>query len=328
MPADSAQKIVLITGCSEGGIGHHLALEFATTHGCRVYATARNTSKIPAGLQRKEADGRLAVTALELDVTSQESIDAAMAFISEDTGGRSIDILVNNAGQICVSPAVEVDVAQAMRVFDTNVLGVTRMCKAVAPQMMDARRGTIVNVGSVSGYATTPWVGYYAASKAALHMLTDSLRMELSMFDVSVVLLAPGGVRSNLHANGAAVLGDGTRYALARDQVDKRAEFSQIGNATPAPLFARVVVPQILRQRPPAYITYGNHSTAMWVLYYLPWWMRDYIVGTKFGTRRMRQQMQTSATAKPAASAVSMLAVAASVGAVALAYAMYSSYSS
>ncbi|KAJ2659507.1 hypothetical protein IWW48_003453 [Coemansia sp. RSA 1200] len=323
MSTDSARKIVLITGCSEGGIGHHLALEFASTHGCKVYATARNTSKIPAELQRKDGDGCSAVTALELDVTSQESIDAAIAFISKDSGGKSIDILVNNAGQICVSPVVEVDVAHAMRVFDTNVLGVTRMCKAVAPQMMDARHGTIVNVGSVSGYATTPWVGYYAASKAALHMLTDSLRMELSPFDVNVVLLAPGGIRSNLHANGATVLGDDTRYGLARDQVDKRAEFSQAGNATPAPLFARVVVPQLLRQHPPAYITYGNHSTAMWVLYYLPWWMRDYIVGGKFGTRRMRQEMQTSATAP----AVPTLAVAASVGAVALAYAMYSSYS-
>ncbi|KAJ2402781.1 hypothetical protein GGI23_000461 [Coemansia sp. RSA 2559] len=314
---ESAARVVLITGCSAGGIGHHMALEFATTHGCKVYASARDTSKISADLLGKGA------TPVALDVTSQESVDAAIAFVQRDAG--RIDVLVNNAGQLCISPVVEVDICQAQRVFDTNVMGVARVCKAAAPQMMDGRRGTIVNVGSVSGYATTPWVGYYAASKAALHMLTDAMRMELAPFNVQVVLLAPGGITSNLHANGKATLCEGTRYGMARDQVDKRAEFSQTGNATPATRFASVVVPRLLSRNPPAYLTYGNLSLQMWLLYYMPWWVRDYLTGIHFGMRKMAREMAASngggGARCPVTNPRALLATAVvAVGAVALTY--------
>ncbi|KAJ1663080.1 hypothetical protein IW140_005881 [Coemansia sp. RSA 1813] len=286
---NTATTVVLITGCSAGGIGHHLALEFATAHKCKVYASARDVTKISVDLQNK------GITPVALDVTNQASVDSAIAFVQKDAG-CNIDILVNNAGQICVSPVVEVDVNQAQRIFDTNVIGVTRVCKAVAPQMMDNRHGTIVNVGSVSGYATTPWVGYYAASKAALHMLTDAMRMELAPFNVRVVLLAPGGIISNLHANGKAILSKDSRYGSVRNQVDERAKLSQAGSATPTTQFASVVVPKLLMRNPPAYITYGNHSALMWIAYYLPWWMRDYFAGGRFGTRKLAQEMALSAS--------------------------------
>ncbi|KAJ2557650.1 hypothetical protein EV175_001215 [Coemansia sp. RSA 1933] len=308
----TSKKVVLITGCSAGGIGHHLAHEFATTHKCKVYASARDTARISAELISK------GVIPVALDVSSQESVDAAIAYVQGDAG--HIDVLVNNAGLICVSPVVEVDIDEAQRIFDTNVIGVTRVCKAVAPLMMDRQCGTIVNVGSVSGYATTPWVGYYAASKAALHMLTDSMRMELAPFNVRVVLLAPGGIRSNLHSNSKAVLSEDTRYGMVRDQVSKRAEFSQAGSATPTAQFASVVVPKLLATEPQAYITYGNHSTKMWILYYMPWWMRDYLTGSRFGTRKMAQEMRPCSRCPVTNPRVLLRAGTAAVGAVALAY--------
>ncbi|KAJ2374249.1 hypothetical protein IW150_003204, partial [Coemansia sp. RSA 2607] len=174
-----AKKVVLITGCSSGSIGHALALEFAS-HGCIVYASARDKSKLDSCLSACNIEG------IELDVTNENSIQSAVSKIVAYTG--RIDVLVNNAGQGCVGPAVEVESDKVQQVMDVNFSGPARMCRAVAPYMMDRRQGTIVNVGSVGGYAATPWVGYYAASKAALHALSDSMRVELDPFNVRVVV--------------------------------------------------------------------------------------------------------------------------------------------
>ncbi|KAJ2483357.1 hypothetical protein EV174_002955 [Coemansia sp. RSA 2320] len=275
--ADDRRTVVLVTGCSAGGIGHHLALEFAA-RGCRVFAAVRSLEKAPSLASQN-------IEAVELDVTSGASVDAAVSHVLASAG--RIDMLVNNAGVLCVGPAVEVDEDRIRQTFDTNVVGLARMCRAVAPAMMDRRRGVIVNVGSVSGYSTTPWVGYYAASKAAAHALSDALRMELAPFGVSVVVVAPGGIKSNLAGNLHHRADPLSRYASARPAIEARATFSQSDGATSTSRFAQVVVPQLLRRNPRAYITYGNHATSTWLLYYVPPAIRDFFLARRFGTRQL-----------------------------------------
>ncbi|KAJ1818836.1 hypothetical protein LPJ60_004105 [Coemansia sp. RSA 2675] len=280
------ERVVLITGCSAGGIGHHLALELAA-HGCRVFAGVRTLSKAQALAENPR------IEAIELDITSDSSVDAAVARVLAATGGR-IDVLVNNAGVLCAGPTVEAPLSRVEEVFDTNVIGLARLCSAVAPVMMDRRRGTIVNVGSVSGYVATPWVGFYAASKAAAHAYSDALRMELAPFGVRVVVVAPGSIRSNLVANhpDSLIEAESSRFVLARSAIEARAGLSQNSDTTPATEFARVVVPRILGDSPPAYITYGSHAAATWLLYFVPPVIRDYLLGRRFGTHQLARDLK------------------------------------
>ncbi|KAJ2304313.1 hypothetical protein IWW54_005447 [Coemansia sp. RSA 2705] len=272
--ANSNARVALVTGCSTGGIGYHLALELAA-HGCRVYASSRDSSKVTGLAER-------GVEAIELDVTRDDSTEAAVAKILDEAG--RIDILVNNAGVICVGPVTDTDLRQAQTAFDTNVLGVARVARAVAPSMIKQRRGLIVNVGSVSGYAATPWVGFYGATKAAVHTMSDAMRTELAPFNIDVVVLAPGGIRSNLATHRQVELDEASPFMPAIQAIRDRAVFSQTGSATPTDQFAKVVVPRMLARNPAPYITYGNHARSTWLLYYAPPFIRDWIYRRRFGT--------------------------------------------
>ncbi|KAJ2812141.1 hypothetical protein GGI24_006717 [Coemansia furcata] len=283
----SNQRVVLISGCSAGGIGHHLALEFAA-HGCRVFAGVRTLSKAQTLVENPR------IEAVELDVTDDASVDAAVAHVLAATGGR-IDLLVNNAGIHCVGPAVEVPLAQVQKVFDTNFTGLVRLSRAVAPVMMDRRQGTIVNVGSAGGYVSTPWIGVYAASKAAVHAYSDALRIELAPFGINVVIVAPGCTKSNIVKNISEPILDSntTRYAMARPAIEEKAMLSQTDGMTPASDLAHVVVSKILDRLPRAYITYSSHSSAVWCLYYIPPAIRDYLLGRRFGLHQFAKDLRS-----------------------------------
>ena len=175
---------VLVTGCSSG-IG--LALCGALhARGHRVIATSR-----------KSTDRLAAVPAsrhLELDVTDDASVAAAAA------AAGPIDVLVNNAGVTAWAPLEQLPIETARRVFETNVWGALRMCQAFLPSMRAAGRGRVVNVSSAAlrGY---PLLGLYAASKTALETLSESMRLELALFGIDVVLAEPAGVVSSFGRN-------------------------------------------------------------------------------------------------------------------------------
>ncbi|KAI7835226.1 oxidoreductase [Kickxella alabastrina] len=285
------RRVVLITGCSAGGIGHYLALEFAK-EGCKVYASARNTSKIDISLHQVHG-----IESVKLDVTVDESVKAAVDRIIQESG--HIDILVNNAGQSCVGPAVETELLRVQQLFDSNFFGAVRLCQAVAPYMMDRRQGTIVNVGSVGGYVSSPWIGYYGATKAALHSISDSLRIELSPFNVHVIVLAPGTIKTNIvdSQNDEPLIPENSRYNGAMNGIRAMAEFGKTSNPTPADQFASHVVPRILAKRPSAYLTYGRLAMATWAMYYVPCAVRDYLFGRKFGTAKLASELKAGVIA-------------------------------
>lgn len=149
----SSSKTVLITGCSAGGIGAALALSLANK-GHHVYATARDTSKIPGELAHLSN-----VTILPLDVTDAASVARAAQAVEAAAGGRGggLDVLVNNAGGGCAGPVLDMDVARAQRLHDVNLWGPVRTVQAFAGLLI-AARGRVVNVSSVGAIVHTPWI--------------------------------------------------------------------------------------------------------------------------------------------------------------------------
>ncbi|PQE19322.1 hypothetical protein CJF31_00009412 [Rutstroemia sp. NJR-2017a BVV2] len=142
-------KSVLITGCSAGGSGSALA-EVFQKRGLHVFATARTLSKM------SHLNDLPNVTLLELDVTSSQSIAAALEAVKTQTDGK-LDYLVNNAGQSMVMPALDADIEEAKKLFDVNFWGVIAMTQAFAPLVI-AAKGTVVNICSISGYVNAPWM--------------------------------------------------------------------------------------------------------------------------------------------------------------------------
>lgn len=185
---------VLITGANSG-LGLLTAQKFAEA-GHTVHASLRNPEKAEALNALKERG--LPVTLVPLDVTDPESIAAAVATAS---AAAAIDVLVNNAGFEVRGPIEHLSDELLLRQFDTNVLGVARMVRAVAPAMRERRSGTIVNISSVAGQIAAPYTGAYSASKHAVEALSEALWFELRPFGVRVVAIEPGGFETAFGSN-------------------------------------------------------------------------------------------------------------------------------
>ncbi|OVA03317.1 Short-chain dehydrogenase/reductase SDR [Macleaya cordata] len=270
----SSEPVVLITGCSEGGIGNCLARAFASQK-CLVVATSRSLSSM-RDLQ-SEDQGRFFLQ--ELDVLSEESIQKVVNIVIEKF--CRIDILVNNAGVHCVGPLAEILLSAIENTFNTNVYGPMRLIQAVVPHMIARRKGKIVNIGSVVGLAPGPWAGPYSASKAALHALTDTLRLELRTFGIKVTTVVPGAIKSNIgNASLASYsqMPDWKFYKSFEDSIRSRTYFSQGPKSTPGEEFAKKTVAVVLKKNPPAWFACGHHSTVIGILYHLPIFIRDFII--------------------------------------------------
>lgn len=270
----SAKPVVLITGCSAGGIGFHLCLAFAE-RGCSVWAAGRNIAKMK-GLP-------LSVNTILLDVNSEQSIKVGVQEIIAKEG--KIDVLVNNAGQGCVAPLVEVDLAMLRQTFDVNVFAVVAMAQAVAPHMIKQRSGTIVNIGSIVAFVPTPWAGVYCASKAAVQSLSDVLRMELQGFGVSVLCVAPGAIKSGIGAANdmRPILKPGSLYSNVESYVRSRGSWSQTPYSTPTSVLATTIVNAALSSSPPRNLATGYRSTSAVLSYYLPTSLKEFFWGRGFG---------------------------------------------
>jgi len=268
-------KTVLITGCSTG-IGRALALEFHKK-GLRVYATARN----PESLKDLAEMG---MVTLKLDVNDPADITAVSTLLDKETGG--IDILINNAGFIAMGPLAEIPLDRLRLQFETNVVSVIAMIQALVPAMIRKRRGTIVNIGSVSGILPTPFAGSYCASKTAVHSLSDALRLELAPFNINVITVQPGGIKSELgntaHKGISDNKSESSFYSAIANAIEERALASQI-NATPVDEFAEQLVSEILKQNPKPVIRLGKQSFLLpFIRYAFPTRLRDWILTKKF----------------------------------------------
>jgi NAD(P)-dependent dehydrogenase (short-subunit alcohol dehydrogenase family) len=179
-------KAVLITGCSSG-IGRATA-EHLAERGMTVYATARRTESI-------EDLARKGCRTLALDVTSEESMTAAVRAVEEAEG--AVGGLVNNAGYSQSGALETVPLDQMRAQFETNVFGLVRMCQLVLPGMRRQGYGRIVNISSMGGRLTFPGGGAYHATKFSVEALSDVLRFEVRGFGVDVVLIEPGLIKTD-----------------------------------------------------------------------------------------------------------------------------------
>jgi NAD(P)-dependent dehydrogenase (short-subunit alcohol dehydrogenase family) len=183
--ADAEQKAVLVTGASTG-IGRKITEVFAGK-GYFVYAGAR---------KQKDLDALNAidnVQAIELDVTVQEQIDAAVDTV--ENGGRGLHGLINNAGVYIGGPLADVDLEEFKWLMDINVYGVYRMTQAFAPMIIESK-GRISTIGSISGTLSGRYSGQYSMSKHAIEAYTDSLAAEIEPLGVKVSVIEPGNYNS------------------------------------------------------------------------------------------------------------------------------------
>jgi short-subunit dehydrogenase len=179
------KKVVIITGVSSG-IGRETAL-FLAKHDYAVYGGARRVEK----LKELEQEN---VSTFSLDVTDEISVSNFVGKVLEKEG--RIDVLINNAGYGEYGSVEDVDIENAKKQIDVNLFGLARMTKLVLPIMRKQQSGKIVNISSIGGKMATPMGGWYHASKFAVEALSDSLRMEVKQFGIDVIVVEPGGIKS------------------------------------------------------------------------------------------------------------------------------------
>ncbi|KAF8217602.1 NAD-P-binding protein [Mycena galopus ATCC 62051] len=236
--------VVLITGCSAGSIGFTMCGEFAS-RGCKVYATARDVSTMTA------LEAVPNVELMVLDVTKDVDVAKVVENVVEQEG--RIDIIINNAGMACYGPILEVPIEEIRTIYDTNVLSILRVSRAALPHMARCKSGLIINISSIAGKIATPWAGVYCSSKAAVHSITEVLQMECRPFNIKVMLISPGGIRTSVAKNAS------------------------IPTSLSAEDFARIVTAKALSKTPPFYMTMGSNSTVFAIMKWLPrMWVLNY----------------------------------------------------
>lgn len=186
---------IVITGASSG-IGRACALR-ADRIGFTVFAGVRQESA--AESIKGEASERL--TPVFIDVTDEDSIEKAADEVAKAVGEAGLAGLVNNAGISIPGPVEVLPLSEFRRQMDVNFIGQIAVTQAFLP-LLRKGRGRIVNIGSIGGRMATPFLGAYAASKFAMEGLTDAMRVELAPWDISVSIVEPGAIDTEIWEKG------------------------------------------------------------------------------------------------------------------------------
>lgn len=212
-----SKKVVLVTGGSSG-IGRAIG-NFLKDKGYTVYGTTRN-------LQKNQ--GFTDFELLELDVRKTDTVHTALQMLLKKEG--KLDILINNAGIGITGPIEETPNNAIQNAFETNFIGPLNMIKAVLPIMRTQQQGRIINITSIAGKMGLPYRGIYSASKGALDLATEAIRLETGKFGIHISTLAPGDYATNIAAGRfhAPVLQEspykepyGRTLQMINDDVDK-----------------------------------------------------------------------------------------------------------
>ncbi|KAK9234332.1 hypothetical protein V1525DRAFT_391555 [Lipomyces kononenkoae] len=247
------EKTVLITGCSERGVGAALAKAFRAKG---YHVTLRNMAK--AG----SLAGMDGVDLLELEVTSTESIQQCAKAVEKRTGG-SLDVLVNNAGVTECSPLLDVPLDQTKMLYDVNVWSIVAMAQAFAPMLIKAQ-GVIVKISSVVTKLTSAWSGIYNSSKAAETVLSETLRLELEPLGVRVITVMLRAVETGIFDDVDDLeLPEMSYYHKARDFIDRQRK--GLIYTTKQDVTATNIVRDIVSGRT-SYICLGAQSSLCWWL--------------------------------------------------------------
>ncbi|HEX7864736.1 MAG TPA: oxidoreductase [Variovorax sp.] len=236
-------KVALVTGASSG-IGEATALKLYAL-GYTVYAAARRLDRM-----RPLAD--VGIRVLQMDVTDDVSMRNAVLEIIARSG--KIDVLVNNAGYGSYGAVEDVPLEEARAQFDVNVFGAVRLTQLVLPHMRWQRSGTIVNITSMGGKIHTPLGAWYHGTKFALEAISDCLRMEVQPFGIDVVVIEPGGIKTEWADIAADKLRDVSGKGAYASQA-KAMALSMVGEASrkrqsPPQLIADTIAKAVSAGRP------------------------------------------------------------------------------
>jgi NAD(P)-dependent dehydrogenase (short-subunit alcohol dehydrogenase family) len=257
-----ATSVALVTGGSSG-IGEATAIKLREA-GYTVYAAARR-------VQRMEHLTESGVRPLAMDVTDDQSVQSAVKQILADTG--RIDVLVNNAGYGSYGALEDVPLAEARSQFEVNVFGAARLIQLVLPHMRQQRSGTIVNVTSMGGKIYTPLGAWYHGTKFALEAISDCLRMELKPFGIDVVVIEPGGIKTEWAGIAAdkvrTVSGTGPYAPQGNAVADSLSSESTQRRSSPPTLIAATIAKAVTARRPKTRYAVGYGAKPMIFLHAL-----------------------------------------------------------
>ncbi|ADB37456.1 oxidoreductase [Spirosoma linguale] len=244
-------KVILITGASSG-IGKETAKKLII-EGHKVYVAARRIDQ----MQDLQLAGGIA---LPLDITNEENIQQVVDIIIGREG--KIDVLFNNAGYAIYGSVEEIPIQEARRQFEVNVFGLASLTQKVIPFMREARSGTIINSSSMGGKMYTPMGAWYHASKHAIEGWSDCLRLELSPFNIHVVILEPGLIATEFSdvMSGPMVARSGSGpYANIVKGVASSASMAM----SPASVIAKTVSTIVGSRKPKTRYRVGNRAKPM-----------------------------------------------------------------
>jgi short-subunit dehydrogenase len=266
--------VALITGCSSG-IGRALADVFKQA-GYQVWATARKPEDVTALASA-------GFTTVQLDVNDAAALEQLSERISQQGG---LDVLINNAGYGAMGPLLDGGVPAMQRQFETNVFALIGVTRALFPALRQ-NKGLVVNIGSVSGVLVTPFAGAYCASKAAVHALSDALRMELAPFGVRVMEVQPGAIDTHFAKNAGheaeQLISEQSPWWPLREGIRARAKASQ-DKPTPASEFASGLLKAVQQSKPPRLVRLGNGCRALPLLAaLLPQGVLESVLMKRFG---------------------------------------------
>jgi len=225
-------KTILITGCSTG-LGFAAARAFAE-RGYRVIATVRSEPDA----RRVEDQSKGNIHSVLCDVTVQEQVDELPNAVRRLTGDGVLDGLINNAGILQAPCPVELMKTEVFRaLFDVNVFGMMAVTKALLPRLgtnpVRQQPGRIINISSIEGKVASPFISSYAATKHAIEGFTSALRRELRLFGIKVIIVAPGGIQSEMFRKHQVPSLAGTAYEETFRKLDSLVKVMEKESAKP-----------------------------------------------------------------------------------------------
>lgn len=236
-------KVALVTGASSG-IGAMTAKSLAQ-EGFTVYGAARRVDK----MEELKKEGKRPIS---LDLTKEESMVKCIETILNEVG--RIDVLINNAGYGSYGAIEDVSMEEAKRQFEVNLFGMARLIQLVTPKMRENHFGKIVNVSSMGGKIWTKFGGWYHATKFAVEGFSDCLRMELKPFGIDVIVVEPGGIKTDWGIIAANHLKETSKGGAYEEYANKAAEGmikNYSGNMLAKPeLIAKTIKKAVTKKRP------------------------------------------------------------------------------
>jgi NAD(P)-dependent dehydrogenase (short-subunit alcohol dehydrogenase family) len=278
-------KTILITGCSTG-LGFAAARAFAA-RGYRVIATVRSE----ADARHVEAEGKGNIHSVFCDVTVKEQVAELPNAVRRITGDGVLDGLINNAGVLPEPCPIEfLKMGDIRALFDVNVFGMMAVTIALLPLLgtdpVRQQPGRIINISSIEGKVASPFISAYPASKHAIEGFTSALRRELRLFGIKVIIVAPGGIQSEMFRKQEVRVEPlvGTAYEETFRKLKDLVKQMEKESATPEEV-ARLLVRVFEKRRPKArYAHWRALMDSPWTIL-IPdlWW--DAMLGKMLGLK-------------------------------------------